>query len=90
MKHPAHPSAAEPERWLDRAGNVRKVYYSVWVACALLLLVELFIAKHTETGAEHLFGFHGFYGLVACVALVLAAKLLRRVIMRPETYYDDR
>jgi len=84
------PPSTEPERWLDRAENVRKVYYGVWVACALLLVAELFIDKHTETAAEHWFGFHGFYGLVACVALVLAAKLLRRVLKRPENYYDDR
>lgn len=84
------PAAAEPPRWLDRAENVRKVYYSVWVACALLLIAELFIDKHGETEIEHWFGFHGFYGLIACVLLVLAAKLLRRVLMRPENYYDDR
>jgi hypothetical protein len=90
MKHPAKPTAAEPERWLDRAENVRKVYYSVWIACALLLVAELFIDKHVELEMEHLFGFHGFYGLVACVALVLAAKALRRVLKRPESYYDDR
>jgi hypothetical protein len=84
------PESNEAPRWLDRAGNVRKVYYSVWIACGLLLLAELFIDKHGEVGIEHVFGFHGFYGLVACVALVLAAKLLRRVLIRPENYYDDR
>ncbi len=81
---------AEQPRWLDRAENVRKVYYGVWVICALLLVIELFIDKHGETDAEHWFGFHGFYGFVACVALVLAAKLLRRVLMRKEDYYDAR
>ncbi|MBE0546848.1 MAG: hypothetical protein IH627_04140 [Rubrivivax sp.] len=90
MNRQVEPAATEPLRWLDRAENVRKVYCSVWVVCALLLVVEPFIDKHGETDIEHLFGFHGFYGLVACVALVLAAKLLRRVLMRPENYYDDR
>ena len=80
----------ERARWLDRAANVRKVYYGVWVVCALLLVAELFIDKHSEVSAEHFFGFHGFYGLVACVGLVLAAKALRRVLMRPENYYGDR
>jgi hypothetical protein len=28
------------------------------------------------------------YGFFACVALVLAAKLLRKLIMRPEDYYE--
>jgi len=84
------PQSNEAPRWLDRAENVRKVYYSVWIACGLLLLAELFIDKHGEVDIEHVFGFHGFYGLVACVLLVLAAKLLRRVLIRPENYYDDR
>lgn len=83
-----HPN--EPPRWLDRAENVRKVYYSVWVTCGLLLLAELFIDKHGDVEIEHVFGFHGFYGLIACVVLVLAAKALRRVLIRPENYYDDR
>ena len=52
--------------------------------------LELLIDKHVETEVERWFGFHGFFGLVACVGLVLAAKLLRRVISRPENYYDDR
>lgn len=87
---PAKSAQAEPVRWLDRAENVRKVYHGVWVACALLLVAELFIDKHADTAAEHGFGFHGFYGLVGGVALVLAAKLLRKLLKRPENYYDDR
>ena len=80
----------ERKRWLDYPANVRKVYFSVWIACAVLLGLELLIEKHVETEVERWFGFHGFFGLVACVGLVLAAKLLRRVISRPENYYDDR
>lgn len=80
----------ERTRWLDRPENVRKIYYAVWISCALLLGVELLIDKHVETAVEHWFGFHGFFSLIACVALVLGAKLLRRVVSRPKDYYDDR
>ena len=85
-----HVAWSERTRWLDRPENVRKIYYAVWIACALLLWVELLIDKHVETAVEHWFGFHGFFALVACVALVLVAKLLRCVVSRPEDYYDDR
>ncbi len=88
MKKPANHHQTEEKRWLDYPGNVRKIYFSVWIACAILLLMELMIDKHAETAAEHWFGFQGFFGFVACVALVLAAKLLRRVVSRPEDYYD--
>ncbi len=80
----------ESMRWLDHPGNVRKIYNAIWIGCVLLLGVELLIDKHVETAVEHWFGFHGFFSLIACVALVLAAKLLRRVVSRPEDYYDDR
>ena len=85
-----HDARNEPVRWLDHPANVRKIYYAVWIGCALLLGVELLIHKHVETAVEQWFGFHGFFSLIACVALVLAAKLLRRIVSRPEDYYDDR
>ena len=85
-----HDARIESMRWLDHPGNVRKVYYAICILCALLLGLELLIDKHVETAVEHWFGFHGFFSLMACVALVLAAKLLRRVVSRPEEYYDDR
>ena len=90
MNRPLKQHGAEQRRWLDCPENVRKVYFLVWIVCAVLLLLELLIDKHAETAAEHWFGFHGFFGLIACVGLVLAAKLLRRVISRPEDYYDHR
>jgi hypothetical protein len=36
-----------------------------------------------------LFGFYGFYGFIGCVGLVLGAKALRKVLFRPEDYYDE-
>lgn len=78
----------ERPRWLDDKRNVTKVYRSVWVLCGLLLLVEPLVHKHGDFSFEDWFGFHGLYGFVACVALVLAAKALRVVLHRPEDYYD--
>ena len=34
-------------------------------------------------------GFYCIYGFAACVALVLLATEMRKVIMRDEDYYDD-
>jgi hypothetical protein len=78
----------EKRYWLDRKENVTKVYWSVWALCGLLLLVEPAIDKHGEFSVEHWFGFHGLFGFVAGAGLVLAAKALRRILMRPEDYYD--
>ena len=78
----------EREYWLDRRENVDKVYRGVWALCALLLVAEPFVHKHGDFSFENWFGFHGGYGFVACVGLVLAAKLLRVILKRPEDYYE--
>ncbi len=74
--------------WLDRKENVDKVYWGVWLLCGLLLLVEPFVHKHADFAFAEWFGFDGWYGFVACVALVLAAKVLRLIVKRPENFYE--
>jgi hypothetical protein len=66
------------------------VYWSVWGACAALLVAEPFVHKHGEFGYEEWFGFHGWFGFVACVGLVLAAKGLRGWLKRAPDYYERR
>jgi hypothetical protein len=39
-------------------------------------------------GWESLWGFYAVYGFAACVLLVLLAKQLRKLLKRPEDYYD--
>lgn len=83
----------EPPRWLDDPTNVRRLLRAFWVVCALIVLVDVLALagvydKHGHFPWEEWFGFHAFYGFLACVALVEAAKLLRRVIMRPIDYYE--
>lgn len=76
--------------WLDSSANVAKLYRGLWVVCALLISIDLFLHRHEDFDFAMLFGFHGIYGFCACVALVLAAKQLRRILMRPEDYYDRK
>lgn len=68
--------------------NTPAIYKAVFICCLLLLLVEPLVHKHGQFHFEEWFGFHGFFGFVACVGLVLAAKVLRRWLKRPENYYD--
>jgi hypothetical protein len=75
-------------RWLDHPRNVARLYRGLWVLGALLALLDLLVHRHAEVGADAAFAFYAAYGFIACVALVLAAKVLRRVVMRPENYYD--
>ena len=79
----------EKQYWLDSKENVTKIYRGVWIACALLLVAEPFVHLHGHFEVEEWFGFYGFYGLIGCVFLVLGAKVLRVVLIRPENYYDE-
>jgi hypothetical protein len=75
--------------WLDEPRNVLKVYWTVIALCVALFVADAFYHKHTHFEVENWFGFYGIYGFVACVGLVLVAKLLRIILIRPEDYYDD-
>jgi len=79
-----------PERhyWLDEPRNVDWIYRALLIVCAGLLAADLFYDKHGKFEVEDWFGFYGLYGFIACVFLVLAAKRLRRLLIRPEDYYD--
>ena len=81
-------SEDEKKYWLDEPGNVGKVIKALFVVCALLFVADAFYHKHSHFAAEDFFGFYAIFGFVVCVALVLAAKLLRVFLMRPEDYYD--
>lgn len=76
--------------WLDQPKNVARLYRGLWIFGGLLVLADLVVHRHAEAGFDGVFGFYSLYGFIACVALVLAAKLLRRGVMRREDYYDDR
>lgn len=78
----------EKSYWLDRPANVDKLVYGFYALCGLFLVADIFVVKHGPFAIEHVFGFYAFFGFVACVVLVLIAKALRRVLMRPEDYYD--
>lgn len=88
-KKPSRKPRGEKQYWLDEPRNVEKVVWAVYAVCGVLLVIDPFIHKHGPFAIEHWFGFYGIYGFVACVGLVLAAKELRRILMRPEDYYDE-
>lgn len=77
----------------DDPRNVRRVLVALFLACAVALGLDTVVLRHLtfkEGGfdAEGFWGFYAAYGFVACVVLVVAAKWLRRLLMRDEDYYD--
>ncbi|MGH6885432.1 MAG: hypothetical protein ACREGK_05100 [Geminicoccales bacterium] len=79
---------AERRYWLDDPGNVTKIVWTLAAVCAGLFLADTFYEKHGYFAIEQVFGFYALFGFVAYVGLILLAKRLRRILMRPEDYYD--
>jgi hypothetical protein len=80
----------EKQHWLDSQENVTKLFRGLLTVGLALVAADLVVHRHDEIGFAAWLGFYAFYGFVACVALVLTAKAMRRVLKRPEDYYGDR
>lgn len=78
----------EKQHIFDNPRNIKRLLRVFFGLCAVLLLLDFVHHRHMIHDWEHLWGFYGIFGFVACVALVLAAKALRKILMRPEDYYD--
>ena len=86
-----------PVRTLERIAapaGARRMFRALLAACLVLAAAGWLIPHHeTLEGAgigglaARIPGFYGVFGFVACALLVLAAKALRRLLMRPEDYY---
>lgn len=74
--------------WLDRPGNVRLVWRGFLVVLAATVLAEAAVVLHPHFTVEALFGFHAWFGLLSCAAMILVAKALGVLLKRPDTYYD--
>jgi hypothetical protein len=80
----------DDRRWLDEPRHVTRVVYGLAALCALALVADFFYTKHPHFAVERLPAFYALYGFVGSVGLVLAAKGLRRWLMRDEDFYERR
>ncbi len=78
----------EKRYWLDDPRNVTKIVWGLVAVCAGLFFADAFYEKHGPFAIERLFGFFGLFGFIVCVGLVLGAKWMRNLLMRPEDYYE--
>jgi len=74
--------------WLDEPSNVRLLWRLFLAVLALTVLVELLVDLHPHFAVEGLFGFHAWFGLLACAAMIVVAKALGVLLKRPDSYYD--
>ena len=73
----------------DAPKNIRRLQIGFFAALVLVLIAEAFVDMHGQFYVEHFYGFYAVYGFMSYVLLIFIAKLLRKVLMRKEEYYDD-
>ncbi len=74
--------------FFDKPENIRKLWGMLYVFCGLTLLPDFFLHAEGHFTFDGFFGFHGLLGFVACVVLILFAKLVGLVLKVKENYYD--
>ena len=78
----------EKQHIWDDPRNLKRLLKVFYIICAGLVLTDIVHHRHVIHTWENLWGFYAIFGFVACVALVLIAKEMRKVLMRGEDYYD--
>ena len=78
----------ENQGWADKPANRRLIRRVLYIACALLVVVDFVVHRHIYTPAEEIPAFYALYGFAALVGVVMAAKGLRLLVKRDEDYYE--
>jgi len=92
--HHAPDPSDKPSFWVSQPA-AKLVLITLHVVALLAVLIEWIWPFNPDAHAVervHALDFTGsyaLYGFFACVILVLLGLILRRLVMRPETYYPD-
>jgi len=76
--------------WVDRPGNPLRIVWALAAVCAILVLIDFLFVKHKSDGMEALPGFFAVAGFFMFSAIIVAARMLRTVIGRPEDFYGEK
>jgi hypothetical protein len=76
------------DHWLERPRTLRILWIVFAAILAVTVIAEFVVHPHGVFGIDGSFAFNAWYGFLACVGLILFAKLLGHLVKRPDTYYD--
>lgn len=79
----------DKQGWFDKKENLDLFLKLFYGSLVVLLVMDLFVEKHPYFGFDGVPSFSAAYGFIACVLLVLVAKVLRLFLMKNEEYYND-
>ncbi len=78
----------EKQYFFDKQENVTRFLRVFYIICAVLFLLDFVVHRHTYMKLEEIPAFYALFGFIAFVVLVEGSKLLRKLVMRKEDYYD--
>ena len=84
------PPLGKRMTWVDDASSVTRLIRGLMFLCAVLVVFDLIIHRHSYSALESLFGFYALAGFIAFTCIVLGSKALRTIIGRDEAYYAPK
>lgn len=84
--HGGHAGGHPPSSVGPKATRI--ILGAFFLISAALLIADFFVDRYIEHPWENLKAFYPLWGLFGVAGLILAAKGLRRIVMRSEDYYD--
>ena len=85
-----YPALGRWMMWLEKPGAVDRIVLGLYIVCALLFLADFTYYKKVYFETERFPAFYALYGFFMCAGLVIASKMMRRVLMRDEDFYHPR
>lgn len=76
------------EHWLVRPSTIRLLWWVFAAVLAVSVGAQLVFKVKGYFGIDGWLGFGAVYGFLACLAMVLVAKVLGWVLKRPNDYYS--
>ena len=80
---------AHDDAWLSRPSTIRLLWWVFAVVLAASVLAQLLFKVKGYFGIDGWLGFGAGFGFLACVAMVLVAKVLGWFLKRDEDYYAE-
>ena len=81
----------KPTQKIADMQKMGRIFTRALMAIAVILaILEVFLHRHGVAAIEDSFMFPAIFGFFAFVFIVQVGKWLRRMIMRPEDYYEER
>lgn len=80
----------EKQYFFDKKDNIKRVLYVFYAFCALLFAADFVVHRYSYHALEKIPAFYALFGFGAYVLIVFTAALLRKLVMRPEDYYEPQ